>query len=132
MELPMTTRDKEDPIPQKVKDQMESESRELSQQVENLRNDLAELGKTVRSLAKEGTSTAQRGVRDTADRLTRRGHELAEDAKTAGQQAVDYGSEVFRDKYSEFETTVRRHPTTAVAVALGLGYLAGLISRNRS
>ena len=128
----MTTRGKEDPIPQKVKDQMESESRELSQQVENLRNDLAELGKTVRSLAKEGTSTAQRGVRDTADRLTRRGQELADDAKTAGQQAVDYGSEIFRDKYSEFETTVRRHPTTAVAVALGLGYLAGLISRNRS
>ena len=122
---------KEDTIPQK-KSQMESESRELSQQVENLRNDLAELGKTVRALAKEGSSSAQRGVRETADRLSRRGQELAEDARTAGQQAVDYGSEIFRDKYSEFETTVRRHPTTAVAVALGLGYLAGLISRNRS
>lgn len=127
----MTMRGKEDPTPQK-KSQLESESRELAQQVENLRNDLAELGKTVRSLAKEGSSTAQRGVRETADRLTRRGQELADDAKTAGQQAVDYGSEIFRDKYSEFETTVRRHPTTAVAVALGLGYLAGLISRNRS
>ena len=128
----MTMRGKEDPIPQKTKSQFESESRDLTQQVENLRNDLAELGKTVRSLAKEGSHSAQRGVRETADRLARRGQELAEDAKTAGQQAVDYGSEIFRDKYSEFETTVRRHPTTAVAVALGLGYLAGLISRNRS
>ena len=126
----MTMRGKEDP--QKTKSQLEGESRELAEQVENLRNDLVELGKTVRSLAKEGTSTAQRGVRETADKLTRRGQELADDAKTAGQQAVDYGSEVFRDKYGEFETTVRRHPTTAVAVALGLGYLAGLISRNRS
>ena len=128
----MTMRGKEDPIPQKAKSQFESESRELSQQVENLRNDLADLGKTVRSLAQQGSATAQSGVRETAGRLTRRGQELAEDAKTAGQQAVDYGSEIFRDKYSEFETTVRRHPTTAVAVALGLGYLAGLISRNRS
>jgi ElaB/YqjD/DUF883 family membrane-anchored ribosome-binding protein len=39
---------------------------------------------------------------------------------------------MFKDKYSEFETTVRKHPTTAVAVALGLGYLAGILSRNRS
>jgi ElaB/YqjD/DUF883 family membrane-anchored ribosome-binding protein len=129
----MTTRGKEDPIPHKAaKSEFESESRELSQQVENLRNDLADLGKTVRSLAQHGSATAQSGVRETADRLSRRGHELAEDAKTAGQQAVDYGSEIFRDKYSEFERTVRKHPTTAVAVALGLGYLAGLISRNRS
>lgn len=124
----MSTRGKEDPVPQKAS----SESKELTQQVENLRNDLAELGKTVRTLAQDGTATAQRGVRETADRLSRRGQELAEDARTAGQQAVEHGSELFKDKYSEFETTVRRHPTTAVAVALGVGYLAGLISRNRS
>jgi ElaB/YqjD/DUF883 family membrane-anchored ribosome-binding protein len=71
-------------------------------------------------------------VRETTERIARRGQELAEDARTAGQQAVEYGSEIFKDKYNEFETTVRRHPTTAVAVALGLGYLAGLLSRNRS
>lgn len=128
----MTMRGKEEAVSQQTKSTMEGGSRELSQQVENLRNDLAELGKTVRSLAQEGTASAQRGVRESADRLAQRGQELAEDARTAGQQAVDYGSEMFKDKYSEFETTVRRHPTTAVAVALGLGYLAGLLSRNRS
>ena len=128
----MTMRGKEEAIPQKTKTQLEGDSRELSQQVENLRKDLAELGTTVRALAQEGSATAQRGVRETAERLTRRGQELAEDARTAGQQAVEYGSEIFKDKYSEFETTVRRHPTTAVAIALGLGYLVGLISRNRS
>ena len=128
----MTMRGKEEAIPQKTKSQLEGESRELSQQVENLRRDLAELGTTVRALAHEGSATAQRSVRKTTDRISRRGQELAEDARTAGQQAVEYGSEIFKDKYSEFETTVRRHPTTAVLVALGLGYLAGLISRNRS
>ena len=86
----------------------------------------------MRSLAQEGSASAQRGVRETTDRLTRRGQELAEDARTAGQQAVEHGSEIIKEKYGEFETTVRRHPTTAVAVALGLGYLAGLLSRNRS
>jgi ElaB/YqjD/DUF883 family membrane-anchored ribosome-binding protein len=131
MELFMTTRGKEDPI-SKTKADLESESKELSKQVENLRNDLAELAKTVRSLAQEGSASAQRGVRETADKLTRRGQELADDARTAGQQAVEHGSEIVKEKYGEFETTVRRHPTTAVAVALGLGYLAGLLSRNRS
>jgi ElaB/YqjD/DUF883 family membrane-anchored ribosome-binding protein len=125
-------RGKEQATPQKTKSQLEGESQELSQQLENLRRDLAELGTTVRALAQEGSATAQRSVRETTDKIARRGQELAKDARTAGQQAVEYGSEIFKDKYSEFETTVRRHPTTAVAVALGLGYLAGLISRNRS
>jgi ElaB/YqjD/DUF883 family membrane-anchored ribosome-binding protein len=124
----MTMRDKEE-APQKAQS---ASQQELAKQVDNLRKDLADLGKTVRALAQESSTSAQRAVRDTTDRLTRRGQELAEDARTAGQQAVEYGSEVFKDKYSEFETTVRRHPTTAVAVALGLGYLAGLLSRNRS
>lgn len=112
--------------------QQDVDSRELVKQVENLRKDLADLGTTVRALAQAGTASAQRSVRDTTAGLARRGQELAEDARTAGQQAVEYGSEIFKDKYSEFETTVRKHPTTAVAVALGLGYLAGLVSRNRS
>ena len=128
----MAMRGKEDAGPEKTKTQLEGESRELSQQVENLRKDLAELGTTVRALAQEGSATAQRSVRETTDRIAQRGQELAEDARTAGQQAVEYGSEIFKDKYNEFETTVRRHPATAVAVALGLGYLAGLLSRNRS
>lgn len=112
--------------------QKNGDAEELAQQLENLRKDLADLGNTVSKLAQEGSATAQRSVRDAADNLVRRGQDLAEDARTAGQQAVDYGSEMFKDKYSEFETTVRKHPTTAVAVALGLGYLAGILSRNRS
>jgi ElaB/YqjD/DUF883 family membrane-anchored ribosome-binding protein len=132
MESFMTMRGKEQATPQKTKSQLEGESQELSQQLENLRRDLAELGTTVRALAQEGSATAQRSVRETTDKIARRGQELAEDARTAGQQAVEYGSEIFKDKYNEFESTVRRHPMTAVAVALGLGYLAGLITRNRS
>ena len=125
----MTMRGKEEANPQKPQSVGQQE---LAKQVDNLRKDLADLGNTVRALAQESSTSAQRTVRDTTERLARRGQELAEDARTAGQQAVEYGSEIFKDKYSEFETTVRRHPTTAVAVALGLGYLAGLLSRDRS
>ena len=125
----MTMRGKEEGNPQKAQCVGQQE---LAKQVDNLRKDLADLGHTVRALAQESSTSAKRTVRDTTERLARRGQELAEDARTAGQQAVEYGSEIFKDKYSEFETTVRRHPTTAVAVALGLGYLAGLLSRDRS
>jgi ElaB/YqjD/DUF883 family membrane-anchored ribosome-binding protein len=128
----MTTRSKEEAMAAKSLGPNEADSRELSKQVENLRKDMAELGNTVRALAQEGSATAQRSVRDAKDQLVRRGQDLADDARTAGQQAVEYGSEMFKDKYSDFETTVRKHPATAVAVALGLGYLAGLLSRNRS
>ena len=130
----MTMRGKEEGGPGKAQGlaQQEAESRDLAKQVENLRKDLADLGTTVRALAQAGSATAQRSVRETTEGLARRGQELAEDARTAGQHMVEYGSEVFKDKYNEFETTVRRHPTTAVAVALGLGYLIGLLSRDRS
>lgn len=130
----MTTRGKEEAVPGTSPGlaQRDMEPRELSRQVENLRKDLADLSTTVRAIAQAGSATAQRAARDKTEGLARRGQELAEDARTAGQQAVEYGSEIFKDKYSEFETTVRRHPTTAVAVALGVGYLAGLVSRNRS
>lgn len=128
----MTTRSKEEAMAAKGLGQNEGDSRELTKQVENLRKDLAELGNTVRALAQEGSATAQRSVRDAKDHLVRRGQDLADDARTAGQQAVEYSSEIFKDKYNEFETTVRKHPATAVAVALALGYLAGLLSRNRS
>jgi peptidoglycan hydrolase CwlO-like protein len=89
MESFMAMRGKEDAGPEKTKTQLEGESRELSQQVENLRKDLAELGTTVRALAQEGSATAQRSVRETTDRIAQRGQELAEDARTAGQQAVE-------------------------------------------
>ena len=94
--------------------QQEVESREVSRQLEILRKDLADLGTTVRALAQAKSVSAQRAVRDTTEEIARRGQELAE------------------EKYSDFEATVRRHPLTAVAVALGLGYLAGLLSRDRS
>lgn len=108
------------------------EAREVSKQLEILRKDLAELGTTVRALAQAKSVSAQRAVRDTTGEIARRSQELAEDARTVGQHAIDYGSEVFKEKYGDFEATVRRHPLTAVAVALGLGYLAGLLSRDRS
>lgn len=130
----MTMRGKEEGVAGKAQavTRQDAEERELAKQVENLRKDLADLGSTVRALAQAGTASAQRSVRDTTEGLARRGQELASDARTAGQQAVEYGSEMFKDKYSEFETTVRKHPATAVALALGLGYIVGLLSRNRS
>ena len=129
----MTMRGKEEGLPSKTQPaHVEAEARELAKQVENLRKDLAELGSTVRALAQAGSASAQRSLRDTTGQLAKRGQELADEARTAGQQAVEYGSEIFKDKYGEFETTVRRHPATAVAVALGIGYLMGLLSRNRS
>jgi ElaB/YqjD/DUF883 family membrane-anchored ribosome-binding protein len=130
----MTPRAKEEAVLGQTQNQaqQELESREVSKQLEILRKDLAELGTTVRALAQAKSVSAQRAVWDKTEEIARRGQELAEDARTAGQHAVDYGSEIFKEKYSDFEATVRRHPLTAVAVALGLGYLAGLLSRDRS
>lgn len=114
-----------------AKQAAQGQDRELNQQIEKLRKDMAELGSTVRELAQEQSAAAQRSFSQATDRLSRKGHQIAEDARAAGQQAVDYSSELAKERYDQFETTVRNNPTTSVLVALGLGYVAGLLSRNR-
>lgn len=80
---------------------------ELADQVEALRNDLQKLTDTVSRIAKGQVSRAQHVARDQIDRVQERAYETAQEAEDA----------------------IRRNPLSAVAIAVGLGFLFGLITR---
>ncbi len=90
----------------------------LSDQIEMLKTDLAGISATladvVRSGAREGRATVER----TAEYYARQGRQQA-DAAVEGARA--YGDAL--------ESQITRNPFSAVLVALGLGFLVGLMSR---
>jgi ElaB/YqjD/DUF883 family membrane-anchored ribosome-binding protein len=91
---------------------------ELQEQIETLKQDLAAISTTlsdlVRSGVREGRSKAERKARE----YQRQGWEQA-DAALAEARA--YGD--------AFEEKITQNPFAAVLVALGLGFLVGLMSR---
>jgi ElaB/YqjD/DUF883 family membrane-anchored ribosome-binding protein len=90
----------------------------LEAQIETLKSDIAAISATladlVKSSVREGRSKAER----TAQQYLRQGQEQAD---AAVESARAYGEAL--------EEQISRNPFTAVLVALGLGYLVGLMSR---
>jgi ElaB/YqjD/DUF883 family membrane-anchored ribosome-binding protein len=79
-----------------------------------------------------GSSSAERVATDTGETvqsgiesMRRQGSRLADQASEQVSQAQDAVVEVFED----FEASVRRNPTAAVAIAAGVGLFLGLLLR---
>jgi len=90
----------------------------VSEQLEVLKRDVAALVDTLGSLvgntAREGRATVERK----ADEYIRKGRQQA-DAAVSQARALE----------EELEAQIGRNPLTAVLIALGLGFLIGLMSR---
>lgn len=91
---------------------------ELEAQVAQLQSDIKSIGETLRKLTGEKASE----VRDLAEtefrQLKRRGKHLVEDAQ---DQAGEYEQQL--------KDTIREKPLTAVATALGVGFVLALLTR---
>lgn len=94
---------------------------ELREQLTELRNDFNDLIGTVEKLAKnqaDGVATHLRGgLHDYVER---------------GEEALDHAREQAEHLYEGFHETVERNPLTALMIALGLGFIIGLLTRPRS
>jgi ElaB/YqjD/DUF883 family membrane-anchored ribosome-binding protein len=94
---------------------------ELRDQLVELRNDFKDLLTTVEKLAKnqaDGVATHLRdGLHDYVER---------------GEEALDHAREQAEHLYEGFHETVERNPLTALMIALGLGFIIGLLTRPRS
>lgn len=90
----------------------------VAEQLEVLRRDVSTLvdtlGDLVGNTAREGRATVERK----ADEYIRRGRRQADEAVSQARAWEE-----------ELETQIGRNPLTAILVALGLGFLIGLISR---
>lgn len=83
------------------------ESEELAEQVEALRADLSKLAESVKGLTKSGLSQAESVARDKVGEV----------------------KDVAEASMAELEAAVRRKPLQSALIAVGLGFLFGLIAR---
>lgn len=90
----------------------------LTEQIAALKSDLAGISATLADLLKDGAKEGRRTVEETADYYMRAGRKQAD---AAVDSAREYGEAL--------ESQISRNPFSAVLVALGLGFLVGLMSR---
>ncbi len=98
--------------------QTAAEMEALEAQIETLKGDLSAISKTLADVVKTGVREGRAKAERTADYYKRQGKEQA-DAAFDGARA--YGEAL--------EGHIERNPFSAVLVALGLGFLIGLMSR---
>jgi ElaB/YqjD/DUF883 family membrane-anchored ribosome-binding protein len=95
-----------------------SDAESLEAQIETLKGDIAAISATLTDLVKSGVREGRAKAERTAEHYKQQGKEQA-DAALEGARA--YGEAL--------EGQIERNPFSAVLVALGLGFLIGLMSR---
>jgi ElaB/YqjD/DUF883 family membrane-anchored ribosome-binding protein len=95
-----------------------SEVESLEAQIEALKSDIAAISTTLSDLVKSGVREGRAKAERTAEHYKQQGKDQAE-AAIEGARA--YGEAL--------EGHIERNPFSAVLVALGLGFLIGLMSR---
>ncbi len=93
---------------------------DLTKQIDTLKSDISKLTSLVGELGTSKAAAARDAAREKAQELRSEGERYA---KEAGQMAHD-SAEAALD-------TVRRQPATAVALAVGIGFLVGLVTSSR-
>lgn len=91
---------------------------ELEDQVAQLRDDLQAIGETLKKLTTEKAGEAKDIAKTELRHLQRKGEHIVADAQN---QAEEYEQQL--------KDTIRRKPLTAVATALGVGFVLALITR---
>jgi ElaB/YqjD/DUF883 family membrane-anchored ribosome-binding protein len=95
-----------------------AEAETLEAQIETLKSDIASISETLQQLVKSGVREGRAKAERTADYYKQQGMDQAE---AALDTARAYGEAL--------EVRIERNPFSAVLVALGLGFLVGLMSR---
>jgi ElaB/YqjD/DUF883 family membrane-anchored ribosome-binding protein len=103
----------------KISDDASAE--ELREQLMDLRNDFKDLMGTVEKLAKNQADGVASHLRDGLQDYVERGEEVLGQARERAEHL-----------YEDLHETVERNPLTALLIALGLGFLIGLLTRSRS
>jgi ElaB/YqjD/DUF883 family membrane-anchored ribosome-binding protein len=95
---------------------------------EELRENIAELRKDFKDLL----TTVERLAVAQADGVATHLREGLHDYVERGEEALDHVRERAEHLYEDLHETVERNPLTALLIALGLGFLIGLLTRPRS
>ncbi len=102
---------------------------DIAQHLERLQADIATLTKTVTRLASENASSAKEQAREAASGVARKasdaGQQIYSDAATVGNDAIN----IAQAATGQLKAQIARNPMPAVLAALGVGFVAGLLSR---
>lgn len=110
--------------------------KDLQQDLEALRADIAALTETVGRLAKDMADaratmrdTMKESVKTAAKDAAAAGEELLNDAVKLGGDAAGAAGEAAHARVTSLEDEIRRNPVTAVLAALGIGFIVGVLGR---
>ena len=106
--------------------------KEMAENIDQLRADIANLSKTVKSLISDTSgiqSTLKKTLDETAQRATRTGEKILKDAGDMGSEALHAAAKQATHTIDDIEIKITRNPFAAVAVALGIGFMFGLLNR---
>jgi ElaB/YqjD/DUF883 family membrane-anchored ribosome-binding protein len=92
---------------------------DLQRQMKAIQSDLASLTGTLKNFGKEQVDHMGKAARHAMDSAGEGMRMTAHEARERGEHIAE-----------EVEHTISRNPLTSVLVALGVGYVAGMISRH--
>ena len=104
----------------------------LMDQLGKLRDDLSEIQGAAKDLAKAGTSEGRDRIQSEIEEMTRRISELSSDLEARGHSAARKAGETASALSGELENSINRNPLAAVMIAVGLGFLIGMMTRGRN
>lgn len=106
--------------------------KDLGENLERIRADIAALSETVSQLVSD-TAGIQASLRKKVNTAARQaaaaGEDMMNDAVEMGGEAVASVARSATAAVDQVEGQIARNPMTSVLIALGLGFVAGLVSR---
>ena len=94
-----------------------------------LREDLNNLKETVANLVSKATGNAAKSVREMTSNMTEHVSSMAGDLAEKGSSAASAATNQAKTFAAEFESMARRNPLGALAGALFVGILIGMLGR---
>ncbi len=91
---------------------------DLEEEIRQLKADIEKLGKQLAETGEQGYGTARKAAAQGVEQL-----------RVQGEAAIDSLKTNARDLEEQVLVSVREKPVTSLAIAAGLGFLAGLLSR---
>ncbi|MCB1500619.1 MAG: hypothetical protein R3F59_28585 [Myxococcota bacterium] len=106
--------------------------KELSDNLEKIRADLASLTASVKALAAESAgiqSALKEKVTATARQAMNKGEQVLHQAEEMGSEALQAAHRQASQAVDTVEGQIRQNPFAAVLIAAGIGFAFGLINR---
>jgi ElaB/YqjD/DUF883 family membrane-anchored ribosome-binding protein len=101
----------------------------LKKDLQSLRDDMLELSKQVEGLASNAGGEVLDDVKANLARFGETVDDLLANAGTRGREAVDAVGEMGGNAVENVEDAIREHPLSAIAIAVGLGFVLSTTMR---